>query len=155
MKAILSSVVMLAIASAAALAQDEIPKGWFLHDDQSPTLTLAYYDPVSGDVDISLNCTAGYSDVVVAFYPRSASMSEGQSAKLELRNGNATHSIDATGKTYNGRYVIDGLTTMQPSLGNLLLAGFTVTVGSQDLGTYAPNANDSGHVRKLTEACTG
>ncbi|MGO4835266.1 hypothetical protein AB4144_23720, partial [Rhizobiaceae sp. 2RAB30] len=86
MKAILSSVVMLAFASAAALAQGEIPKGWFLHDDQSPTLTLAYYDPVSGDVDISLNCTAGYPDVVVAFYPKSAGMSEGQETKLELRN---------------------------------------------------------------------
>ncbi len=155
MKAIVSSVAMLAFASAAALAQGEFPKGWFLHDDQSPTLTLAYYDPISGDVDISLNCTAGYSDVVVAFYPKSAGMNEGRETKLELRNGNARHSIDATGKTYNGRYVIDGLTTMQPSLKKLLVGGFTIIVDSQDMGTYAPSENDSEHVRKLTEACTG
>ncbi|WP_406872212.1 hypothetical protein WHT83_20260 [Aminobacter sp. P9b] len=156
MKAVLlSSLVMLAVASSAAVAQSVIPKGWFLHDDLSPTLTLAYYDPASGDVDVSLNCTAGYSDVVVAFYPKSGDMSEGRSAKLELRNGDATHSIDATGKTYNGRYVFDGLTTMEPALGKLLVGGFTMLVGGEEMGTYTPNENDGAHVRKLAEACTG
>ncbi|PWK64647.1 hypothetical protein C8K44_11988 [Aminobacter sp. AP02] len=47
MRTVLSSVVMLALTSAAAFAQAEIPKGWFLHEDQSPTLTLAYYEPAS------------------------------------------------------------------------------------------------------------
>ncbi|GAA2876144.1 hypothetical protein GGQ99_000343 [Aminobacter niigataensis] len=82
-------------------------------------------------------------------------MSEGRSAKLELRNGDATHSIDATGKTYNGRYVFDGLTTMEPALGKLLVGGFTILVGGEEIGTYTPNENDGAHVRKLAEACTG
>jgi hypothetical protein len=155
MKSIFISFVMLALASSAAVAQDKIPKGWFLHDDLSPTLNLAYYNPVSGEVDISLECTTGYSDLIVAFYPRSGGMIENKKVKLELRNSNAVHSIDATGKTYNGRYTLDGPTTMQPSLGKLILDGFTVVVDGRDMGTYAPNGNDSAHVRKLTEACIG
>lgn len=154
MKAIFSSGVLLAFASAAA-AQGVVPKGWFLHDDQAPTLTLAYYDPASGDVDISLNCTTGYSDVTVAFYPKAGDMSEERSARLDFRNGDAIHSIDVTGRTYNDRYAFDGLTTMQPVLGKLLLGGFTVTVDGRDMGSYTPNENDGGHVRKLTEACAG
>lgn len=154
MKTVLSSLVMLALASSAA-AQSVIPKGWFLHDDLSPTLTLAYYDPASGDVDVSLNCTAGYSDIVVAFYPKSGDMSEGRSARIELRNGDATHSVEATGRNYNGRYVFDGLTTMEPALAKLLVGGFTILVGGEDMGTYTPSEHDGAHVRKLAEACTG
>lgn len=155
MKTALSSVFMVVLASASAFAQAEIPKGWFLHDDQSPTLTLAYYDPASGDVDVSLNCTTGYSDVVVAFYPKSGDMTEGRSAKLELHNADATHSIDATGKTYNGRYAFDGLTTMGPALGKLLVNGFTISIAGQNMGTYTPSEKDSAQVRKLAEACIG
>jgi len=155
MKAILSSIAVLALANVAAVAQDEIPKGWFLHDDQAPTLTLVYYDPTSGDVDISLNCTTGYPDVVIAFYPRSGETGEERSVRLELRNGDTTHSIDATGQIFNGRYIFDGLTTMQPSLSNMLLGGFTVILDGQDVGTFTPNESDSKHVRKLTEACVG
>lgn len=155
MRAILSSVVMLAYASSAAAAQADIPKGWFLHDDLSPNLTLAYYDAVSGDVDVSLNCTAGYPDVVVAFYPKAGDMTEGRSARLELRNGDTSYSVDATGKTYNGRYVFDGLAVMEPALGKLLVDGFTISVGGQEMGTYTPTDADSPHVRKLADACKG
>ncbi|PWK64646.1 hypothetical protein C8K44_11987 [Aminobacter sp. AP02] len=93
--------------------------------------------------------------MVVASYPKSGDMTEGRSAKLELRNADTNRSIDATGKTYNGRYAFDGLTTMEPSLGRLLVGGFTISVGGQEMGTYKPNENDSAHVRKLAEACIG
>jgi len=49
----------------SAHAQSSTPKGWFLHDDQAPTLTLAYYDPSSGNVIFAATCTQGYSDTII------------------------------------------------------------------------------------------
>lgn len=66
--AILSLILAMAIS-----AQSSVPKGWFLHEDQAPTLTLAYYDPSSGDVMFAVTCTQGYTDAVIAFYPETAS----------------------------------------------------------------------------------
>ncbi|MCO5139539.1 MULTISPECIES: hypothetical protein [unclassified Shinella] len=45
------------ILAMAIPAQSSVPKGWFLHEDQAPTLTLAYYDPSSGDVVFAVTCT--------------------------------------------------------------------------------------------------
>lgn len=61
----LATAVFCIFLSMSAHAQSSTPKGWFLHDDQAPTLTLAYYDPSSGNVIFAATCTQGYSDTII------------------------------------------------------------------------------------------
>jgi hypothetical protein len=152
-RSVRSSLCVLAIAASGAAAQTELPKGWFLHDDQAPTLTLTYYNPFTGDVDISVTCTSGYTDTIVALYPKSGEATDGRHMTITLARDHLSHSINATGNASIGRYVIDGATMMQPELIELLVGGFTVAVNGQGMGTYAPNKGNMKHVKALTEAC--
>jgi hypothetical protein len=79
-----SSLCVLAIAASGAAAQTELPKRWFLHDDQAPTLTLASYNPATGDVDISVTCTKGYTDTILALYPQSGEATDGRHMTITL-----------------------------------------------------------------------
>lgn len=155
MKVLCHSFCLLSLAGLDAFAQGDLPKGWFLHEDQAPTLTLAYYDPLSGVVDFSVTCTEGYADTVLAFYPPSVGKAEKHSVHLTLSSATSSFVIDATGQMYNDRYVVDAITTMEPTLAELLVGGFTVSVGSAAMGTYSPTEDDGTHVKKIAEACRG
>lgn len=147
--------VLSATIATAALAQSKVPKGWFLHEDLAPTLTLAYYDPSSGDVNFSVTCTEGYADAIIAFYPESNVSNEKKAVQLVLSRGAGSLSIDATGQMYNGRYTIDGQTSMEQHFVELLQGGFTLAADGQEMRRFSTNEHDSVHVRKLTEACRG
>ncbi len=143
--------VVIAAAGASAQTTKAVPKGWFLHDDLAPTLDLAFYEPTH--VSFSVSCTKGYTDAVVAFRPETKGPDGKTPTKLVLSRGAASVSIDATGQMFNGRYVVDGQTTMTPALADLLQGGFTLTVGGKEIKTYATTDQDCAHVEKLTQAC--
>ena len=149
----LSAALLSVVIAAGASAQTTkaVPKGWYLHDDLAPTLDLAFYEPTH--VSFSVSCTKGYTDAVVAFRPETKGPDGKTPTKLVLSRGAASVSIDATGQMFNGRYVVDGQTTMTPALADLLQGGFTLTVGGKEIKTYATTDQDRAHVEKLTQAC--
>ncbi|GLR50659.1 hypothetical protein KYK30_30710 [Shinella yambaruensis] len=147
--AILSLILAMAIP-----AQSSVPKGWFLHEDQAPTLTLAYYDPSSGDVMFAVTCTQGYTDAVIAFYPETASPGK-KAVRLTLSSGDSVLVIDGTAQIHNGRYAIDGQTSIEQHLVDLLHGGFTLASDGQEMRTFSTTEQDAVHVRNLTKACRG
>ncbi len=150
-RAALLSVALSAGALAASAQTKVIPKGWFLHEELAPTLDLAFYEPTY--VSFSVSCTKGYTDTIVAFMPETKGPDGKTQVKLALSRGATSVAIDATGQMYRGRYVIDGQTTMTPSLADLLQGGFTLTADGKEVKRYATTEQDGAHVRKLTEAC--
>ncbi len=150
----LSAALLSVVIATAASAQTRLlPKGWFLHDDLAPTLDLAFYEPTH--VSFSVTCTKGYTDTIVAFMPETKGPDGKTPVKLVLSRGATSVSVDATGQMFKGRYVIDGQTTMTPSLAELLQGGFTLTADGKEIKTYATTDQDRAHVQKLTQACRG
>ena len=151
----LATAVYCIFLSMSAHAQSSTPKGWFLHDDQAPTLTLAYYDPSSGNVIFAATCTQGYSDTIIAFYPEAALAEGKKSVELALSRSASRLAFDGAAQVYSGRYTIDGQTSMEPELADLLQGGFTLAVDGQEMQVFTATEQDSAHIRKLTEACRG
>lgn len=150
-RAALLSVALTAGAIAASAQTRIVPKGWFLHEELAPTLDLAFYEPTY--VSFSVSCTKGYTDTVVAFMPETKGPDGKIQVKLVLSRGTTSVAIDANGQMYRGRYVIDGLTSMTPTLADLLQGGFTLTADGKEMKTYATTDQDRPHVQKITQAC--
>jgi hypothetical protein len=150
-RAALLSVALTAGAIAASAQTRIVPKGWFLHEELAPTLDLAFYEPTY--VSFSVSCTKGYTDTVVAFMPETKGPDGKIQVKLVLSRGTTSVAIDANGQMYRGRYVIDGLTSMTPTLADLLQGGFTLTADGKEVKTYATTDQDRPHVQKITQAC--
>lgn len=147
----LFGLLLCAAICAPAAQAEEIPDGWYLHDELSPSLDLVYYDAAARDTELTLHCDAGYPDLVVAFYP-DAAMPDGAYA-LVLQNGAVAETVQANGAVFNDRFVIDGLTRMSQPVATLLLGDFSVAVDGVEIKSFGASDGTKNHVQRFIDAC--
>lgn len=146
-----TGLLLCAWLSLAAAHAQEIPDGWYLHDELSPSLDLVYYDVAARDHELKMSCSEGFAELLVSFYPDEP-MPEHE-YDLSLRQGELVVSVDARGTTYNDQYAIEGITTLNQSVAQLLRGGFSVWTDGMEMKSFVMSEETKGHVERFLAAC--
>jgi hypothetical protein len=147
----LAGLLVCAWTSLAAAQAQEIPDGWYLHDELSPSLDLVYYDVAARDHELKMSCSEGFAELLISFYPDTP-MPE-REYDLSLRHGDLAVATDARGTTYNDQYSIEGVTTMNQSMAQLLSGEFSVWVDGVTMKSFNVSEETKGHVSRFVDAC--
>ena len=145
-----SAALLAGFWGTAAMGQ-EVPEGWHLQEEDMSgviDLTLAWYEPGSGDVKIALHCQKGYADVVVTIYV------DGPGAgpvEAVLERDGTRFAFESDVGEYNG-FTVEAITTFGPELVALLKGGFSASVDGAALGDFEPKSG-KGEIDRIVEAC--
>ncbi len=145
---------LAAVLLGTAVLGQEVPEGWHLQEEDFSgvtDLTLAWYEPGSGDVKIAFNCQRGYPDVVLTIYVDAPTATDAAPVAVVLERDGTRFAFESVVSDYNG-YSVGTITNFGPELTALLRGGFAVSMDGAAHGEFGAKSG-KGEIDGILEAC--